>query len=141
MTLYKKGDRFSGFSVRVGEIFSNFGLTPNQWTFLSIIAVLIGVWFITQYNFFMGATFILIAAFLDVVDGSVARVMGKASRRGAYLDTIVDRYVEAFIIFGLLLINLPSFVVGISFWLFAYFFGSIMTTYVKAAAKEKDLKK
>jgi len=74
-----------------------------------------------------------------MVDGAVARVTGKASRFGAYLDTIVDRYVEAIIVFGLLFIGLPEFFIPIYAWIFLYLFGSMMTTYAKAAAKEKEI--
>jgi len=141
MTLYKNREKFNKFSEKIGYIFSTIGLTPNQWTFLSIIIALIGVWFIVNYNFFWGAIFVLISIFLDIVDGSVARATKQVSKIGGYLDTIVDRYVEAFIIGGLVLINLPDFIIDFRFWLFAYFFGSLMTTYVKAAAVEKNLKK
>jgi len=30
MVLYKKREKFSGFSIKVGTFFSKFGLSPNQ---------------------------------------------------------------------------------------------------------------
>jgi len=108
MTLYKNKDNFAGVSEKVGAIFSKLGLTPNQWTFLSVIVVLIAGWFLINHNFFLGAVFVAISVFLDVVDGAVARHTKTASSRGAYIDTIVDRYVEAIIIFALLFITLPE---------------------------------
>lgn len=137
MTLYKNRDNFAGASEKIGAIFSKLGLTPNQWTFLSVIVVLIAGWFLINHNFFIGAVFVAISVFLDVVDGAVARHTKTASSRGAYIDTIVDRYVEAIIIFALLFITLPIFIFDASIWLFAYFFGFMMTTYAKASAKEK----
>jgi phosphatidylglycerophosphate synthase len=76
---------------------------------------------------------------MDLIDGSVARVTGTVSKKGAYLDTVVDRYVEGIIILGLLFAGLPDFYLPVTAWLFIYFFGAMMTTYVKAAAKEKEL--
>lgn len=141
MTLYKNRDNFAGVSEKIGAFFSKLGLTPNQWTFLSVIVVLIAGWFLINHNFFIGAVFVAISVFLDVVDGAVARHTKTASSRGAYIDTIVDRYVEAIIIFALLFITLPIFIFDASIWLFAYFFGFMMTTYAKASAKEKGLTK
>ena len=71
-----------------------------------------------------------------MVDGAVARVTKTASKFGAYLDTIVDRYVEAIIAFGLLFAALPGFYIPAYAWIFLYLFGGMMTTYAKAAAKE-----
>ena len=83
--------------------------------------------------------FFIIASFIDIIDGSVARVTESVTELGAYLDTIMDRYVEGIIIFGLLFIDLPQIFVPSYIWIFLYFFGGIMTTYAKAAAKEKNL--
>ena len=49
--------------------------------------------------------FLLLSSLLDFIDGAVARYMKKTSIKGAYLDTICDRYVEGLIFLGLLLIN------------------------------------
>lgn len=139
MVLYKKRETFSGISIKIGMIFSKVGLSPNQWTMLVILPTLISLYFILEKQFLIAALFLLISAFLDLVDGSVARVMGKVSKLGAYLDTIMDRYVEAVILFGLLFVGLPGFYAPSYVWIFVFFFGSFMTTYAKSAAKEKDL--
>ncbi|MCD6590712.1 MAG: CDP-alcohol phosphatidyltransferase family protein [Candidatus Aenigmarchaeota archaeon] len=139
MSLYKNRDKFRGFSVKVGIIFSKFGLSPNQWTLLAIIPTLFAIYFLIKEQFLFAAAFLIISAFFDLIDGSVARVMGKVSKIGAYLDTIMDRYIEGLIAFGLLFCTLPVVLLPTYFWIFAYFFGSFMTTYAKSAAKEKEL--
>lgn len=139
MTLYKRRERFSGFSVKVGIAFAKLGLSPNQWTLVTILPALVAVWFLVKEQFLWAALFFFIAAFIDLVDGSVARVTGRVTKFGAYLDTIVDRYVEGLIVFGLLFASLPNLWLPIYAWIFLYFFGALMTTYAKAAAKEKEL--
>jgi phosphatidylglycerophosphate synthase len=62
-----------------------------------------------------------------------------ASPRGAYLDTIADRYVEALLLLGFLFIGLPGVIFPSNVWLFLILFGSTMTTYAKAAASEKKI--
>ncbi|UCD07345.1 MAG: CDP-alcohol phosphatidyltransferase family protein [Candidatus Aenigmatarchaeota archaeon] len=139
MTLYKRREIFSSFSVKVGIVFSRIGLSPNQWTFLTIVPAIIALYFLVEKQFLVAAIFFIISAFIDLVDGSVARVMGKTSRLGAYLDTIMDRYVEGVIVFALLFSGLPGFYLPAYAWIFIYIFGSLMTTYAKSAAKEKEL--
>ncbi len=141
MTLYKKRERFGGFSEKVGRIFSRVGLSPNQWTLITLIPAVITLYFLVKQNFLLAALFLLVTAFIDIIDGSVARVTEKVTKLGAYFDTIVDRYVEAIIIFGLLFVSLPNLFIPIQVWIFLYFFGSFMTTYAKSAAREKELVK
>ncbi|MFQ5648047.1 MAG: CDP-alcohol phosphatidyltransferase family protein [Candidatus Aenigmatarchaeota archaeon] len=140
MTFYKNKEKFGSLSLKIGIAFSKLRLSPNAWTGISLIPALVAVWFLIQSEFLIAAGLFLLSAFLDMVDGAVARVTGRVTKLGAYLDTVVDRYVEAFIIFGLLFAGLPGFYgIPVYAWIFVYFFGGLMTTYVKAAAKEKDL--
>ncbi|MCX8158452.1 MAG: CDP-alcohol phosphatidyltransferase family protein [Candidatus Diapherotrites archaeon] len=139
--LYEKREFFNKISIKVGLIFSTIPLTPNQWTILSLIPAILSAYFIIYKKYLFAIAFFLIAAFLDFVDGSVARVLGRETKFGAYLDTIVDRYVEFIIIFSFLFVDLPDFIISKNALLFLYLFGAFMTTYAKAAAKEKELVK
>ncbi|MBL7160548.1 MAG: CDP-alcohol phosphatidyltransferase family protein [Candidatus Aenigmarchaeota archaeon] len=144
MTLYERKSKFSGFSERVGRVFSKVGLSPNQWTLFALVPTFIAVYFLINEAFLLAAVFFIIASFVDIIDGSVARVSGKVSNLGAYLDTVIDRYVEGIIIFGLLFASLPAlglagFSLPAAAWIVLYLFGAMMTTYSKAAAKEKGL--
>ncbi len=137
--LYAIREKFSKLSVKIGILFSKLRLTPNQWTLLTLVPTIAALYFLVKENFLLAALLFLVAAFIDIIDGSVARVTGQVTKFGAYLDTIVDRYVEGIIVVGLLFVSLPTLLLPAYVWLFAYFFGSMMTTYAKAAAKEKEL--
>lgn len=143
MTLYKKREKMKTlkeFGELVGKTFATFGLSPNQWTCVVLIPAFLAAYFILQQQFVLGGLFILISGFVDLIDGAVARKLGKVTKLGAYLDTMVDRYVEFLFVLPLTLIALPSaFSLPAAFWLFLYLFGGIITTYSKAAAKEKEL--
>jgi len=139
MTLYKKREKFSGISRETGKALSKAGISPNTWTILSLIPAFITMYFLFEQDFIWASIFFAVAAFLDFVDGSVARASHRVTKYGAYLDTIVDRYVEGIVLFGLIFAGLPDFILPIAAWIFLYLFGSVMTTYVKAAAKEKEL--
>ncbi len=139
MTLYRSRERFGKVSVKIGTAFSRLGLSPNQWTLLSLVPVSVAVFFLWREEFLAAAALFLVSSFLDLVDGSVARVTGRVSLKGAYLDTIADRYVEFAVVLGILLAGIPGFLIPGEAWLLAFLFGAMMTTYSKAAAKEKGL--
>ena len=135
MTLYKNRKSVDGLSVRIGRTFSF--LPANVWTALSLVFVAGSIYFLLEKNFLPSAFLFAVASFLDVIDGGVARHRKEASPFGAYLDTIVDRYVEGAMIIALIIIALPSFYLPSHWWAAIYLFGSGMVTYAKAAAKEK----
>ncbi|MEM7819423.1 MAG: CDP-alcohol phosphatidyltransferase family protein [Candidatus Aenigmatarchaeota archaeon] len=137
--LYRHRKKFEKFSNKIGFVFKKIPLTPNQWTITTIIPLFISIYFIFLEEFILSSIFFIIAAFFDLIDGSVARVDKKTTKLGAYLDTIMDRYVEGIILLALLFIPLPYFLVSSYVWISIYLFGMMMTTYAKSAAKEKEL--
>ena len=50
-----------------------------------------------------GGLGVLLGSALDGVDGELARVSGRASRRGAALDTLLDRYADLAVVVGLVI--------------------------------------
>jgi len=137
--LSKNRNKFESLSVCVGKAFGKLGISPNIWTLMSLVLIIIASWLLVQTQFILAGVIFLVSGFLDMVDGSVARATGKVSKKGAYLDTITDRYVEGIVLFSLLFVSLPMLYVPMYVWIFVYFFGSLMTTYSKAAAKEKEI--
>jgi len=137
--LEEKREKFRELSQKTGEIFSKLGLTPNQYTLISLFFALISFYFLIKINLVLALIFFLPAAFLDFIDGAVAKFTQRETKKGAYLDTISDRYVEGIILLGFLFLPLADFLLPAKIWIFLAFFGSLMTTYSKAAAKEKEL--
>lgn len=139
MTFYAKRRKFDKVSERIGRSFARLGVKPDHWTILTLIPTVIALYFLIDRNFLLAGLLFITAAFIDTIDGAVARFTGKVTRIGAYLDTIMDRYVEWIVAFGLLFAGLPGFYVPASYWIFLYLLGSFMTSYSKPAAMEKDL--
>lgn len=46
------------------------------------------------------AVLVIVSGFLDALDGMVARIAGKAGKRGDFLDHVLDRYADVFMIGG-----------------------------------------
>lgn len=137
LDLYK--DLFKKLEKKIGEIFSFFPISPNQYTFSSIFFALISFYFLIKQNLILAIFFFSIAGFLDFIDGAVARYKDISTKVGAYLDTICDRYVEGILLLGMLFLPLPKIFLPKEIWIFLILFGSILTAYAKAAAKEKGL--
>lgn len=65
-------------------------LVPNLITILSICAGLSGVRLAIEHRFELAAIMVLLAAFLDGIDGRVARILKATSRFGAQMDSLAD---------------------------------------------------
>lgn len=124
---------------KIGSFFSYLPLTPNQYTLLSLLLVVFAVLFLVNSNFLVSSFCFLFAILVDIIDGAVARYQKGTTKSGAYLDTICDRYVESIILIGFLFLPLPNIFLPAEVWIGLSIFGSLMTTYSKAAAKEKEI--
>jgi len=67
----------------------------------------------------------MLSSIWDALDGSLARVLGKTSKFGNYLDALIDRYVEIIIFFGFAL-------AGFEIEAFLVISGSLVVSYAKA---------
>jgi phosphatidylglycerophosphate synthase len=57
--------------------------------------------FVIPSNLRLGGVLILLGGICDMCDGILARVNGKATSFGAFLDSLLDRYSDAFIFLSL----------------------------------------
>lgn len=79
-------------------------VNPNaiSWMALLVAAVAGG-------SFYLGGAWLLLAAlvllllssYLDALDGKVAKMFGKASARGDFIDHVFDRYADVFLLAGI----------------------------------------
>lgn len=89
----------------MGRTFASTGLSANFWTgaglaFAVASAVMYGIsW---EYGLFIGGALLLASGFFDMIDGQVARVTGRTSGRGEYLDSMSDKIAEGAIFLGIL---------------------------------------
>ncbi len=97
--------RLNSYFVSLGNAFAKVVLSPTVWTFVGFVfALLAGAayWSSGRGGEFAAGVLILASGFFDIVDGAVARVTGRVSKRGAFLDSNLDRAAEVAIYFGLL---------------------------------------
>jgi archaetidylinositol phosphate synthase len=97
--------RLDGFLGAVGKWFSAVGLSPTAWTVVGLlISLLAGLayWTGGYRGQVLGAVLVLASGWFDIVDGAVARVTSRTSRRGAFLDSTLDRVAEVAVFAGIL---------------------------------------
>ena len=91
---------------KIGRGFASTGLSPNFWTAVGLVfalasAVVYGLGI--EYGLIFGGVLLLVSGFFDMVDGQVARVSGKTSQKGSYLDSMFDKIAEVAIFLGILI--------------------------------------
>lgn len=78
------------------------GMTPNTMTVLGVILSLVAaVLFALGHLTTAGITYML-AGFCDIFDGAMARIQGRGSSFGAFLDSTLDRLAEAIALMGVM---------------------------------------
>jgi phosphatidylglycerophosphate synthase len=109
------------------------GGTPDSLTWLGLlVSFLAGLAFL--WTPILAAVLILAAGLCDILDGLVARRQGLAGPRGAFLDSVLDRYGEVFLYSGAwayLYVHTPYRVWGAILAMGAVV-GALMVSYTRA---------
>jgi phosphatidylglycerophosphate synthase len=85
----------------------------------------------------LGGWGVLLGGVADVLDGRIARAMGVASRRGAFLDSTLDRFAEVGAFVGLAVYFRTS-AVGVALTA-AALGGSLLVSYARARGESVDI--
>jgi archaetidylinositol phosphate synthase len=118
----------------------NVGLTPNQ---ISVIGILLAVLAAVSYwqwqhttVLLIGAPFLLLASgFCDALDGALARIYGRTTIFGGFLDSLLDRYADAMVLSGITLGGLCDPLAGL-----IAVVGSLVVSYARARAEAAGVK-
>jgi archaetidylinositol phosphate synthase len=121
------------------RIFNEAGLTPNLVTLLGFLLTLVASALYSQGPttwLLVGAFFALvIGAYLDAVDGAMARRFHLVSKIGGILDSVLDRIGEIALYAGLAVGSIvPAW---LSFWGLS---ASLMVSYVRARVEVEGVK-
>jgi CDP-diacylglycerol--glycerol-3-phosphate 3-phosphatidyltransferase len=85
----------------VARVLARWNVSPDLVTFIGLILT-IGVGILAGLGEIRWAGIVYVfAALCDAIDGTLARVGGKGSRFGAFLDSTIDRFEESIVFLGL----------------------------------------
>ncbi len=114
------------------ELLVRWRVRPSWLSYLQLgIAVIVGVAY-AEGLIFIGGWLLLCAGSLDILDGRVARRTNSGSLRGAFLDSVIDRYADSFGYLGLAAFYAQSWMLWVV--LFALV-GGLMVSYTRARAE------
>jgi len=128
--------------TKIGTIFASTGLSADFWTGLGLAASLLAAiayasntfldvdWRPWNFTAVIGGVFLLLSGFFDIVDGSVARITKRISKKGAFLDSIFDKLAEVIIFGSIALGQLAD-----SFWCLVALGMSLLVSYTRARAE------
>jgi phosphatidylglycerophosphate synthase len=106
-------------------------VTPIQVSWLSAVFAGAGGAAFALRSYLLGVALVLVGQVADCIDGDLARITGRTSRSGAYLDSVLDRWTDAALIIGLGFSDLERYGGAAAFALV----GASLTSYARARAQ------
>jgi CDP-L-myo-inositol myo-inositolphosphotransferase len=91
-------------STRISKYLVKTSITPNHISFFSFVLCCIGAFFffLGKYHYLLlGAILAQVSSVVDGCDGEIARLKFQETEFGAWFDAVLDRYADAFLLFGL----------------------------------------
>jgi phosphatidylglycerophosphate synthase len=89
------GDKFGHFLDKpLSSLTKRIPISPNTLTVIGFIITVIAA-LVLPYHLRLGGLLILFGGVFDMLDGIVARTTGKATKFGAFLDSVLDRFSDA----------------------------------------------
>jgi len=92
-------------SMRISRWLVNRKITPNHISLFSFLCSVLAAGLFAFGNYstlLMGGILAQCASIIDGCDGEVGRLKFQSSRYGGWFDAVLDRYADAFLLFGLM---------------------------------------
>jgi CDP-diacylglycerol---glycerol-3-phosphate 3-phosphatidyltransferase len=126
---------FGNLLNSIAKVLNLTGISPDAITILGVFGNFIAAGFIASGYLFTGGLLVLVFGLFDAIDGSMARLKGGETKFGAFLDSVLDRYSELAIFFGILVFSLRNSNPINCFLVFLAAAGSVLVSYIRARAQ------
>jgi len=123
------------FFTPIAEAFDTIGITPDILTILGFFLSFITGILIYKGMYFVAGIVFLFAGACDMLDGILARVKGRVTVAGAFMDSFFDRYADFFPLAGFTLLAFEKMDIVMAFLSLLSIAGSFCTSYAKARAE------
>lgn len=132
------GEKTKKFSRFLGKIVQHLPLTPNQWSLLSLIPAALGLYAVAVDALWWGFALFAAAGLWDQIDGGLARLTGQTTKLGAYIDGVMDRFVDFLLVFSFLFLNLPNVLIPVEWWVTITAYFGLMPTFIVAYVNHRE---
>jgi CDP-diacylglycerol---glycerol-3-phosphate 3-phosphatidyltransferase len=82
------------------KTFSNRVISPNVFTVWGALFGMTSCFLVAFDRFILGGMLLLVSGFCDLLDGALARNTDRVTRFGGFLDSVLDRYTDLFLMCG-----------------------------------------
>jgi archaetidylinositol phosphate synthase len=138
--LTKLKESFRFWIAAEAKLAHSIGLTPNQVSAIGIALAVFSaftywMWRFHVFLLVLAPILLLVSGFCDALDGALARLYGEATAFGGFLDSLLDRYADAIIFFGIIIGGLCD-----TLWGFVALIGSLLVSYTRARAEAEGVR-
>ncbi|MCX7966285.1 MAG: CDP-alcohol phosphatidyltransferase family protein [Syntrophorhabdaceae bacterium] len=137
----KLGHSLDPFIIKIYHFFlKDRSINPNVLTVFGLVFAYLSCLYIAIGHNIIAGISLLISGFFDLLDGALARVSKKVTPFGGFLDSVLDRYSDMFILYGVAIFFLKR---GEIFWCLITLIaiiGVAIIPYAKARAEAASIK-
>lgn len=112
---------------------------PNLFTLMGLFSTLLASFLILKGFWILAGFSIILSGIFDLIDGVVARKLGKVTAFGGFFDSVLDRYSDLFLLLSLLIYYLQK---GDSVLVILTSFvsiGTVLVSYARARAETANI--
>lgn len=118
----------------LSPILKNLNVNPNAVTVAGFVITTFAAIILPQ-NLMLGGILILAGGIFDMLDGVIARINGRTTNFGAFLDSVLDRYSDSFLLLGFSWYFLKDNLIPGMFLSSGTMIGALIISYAKARAE------
>jgi len=123
-------EKFKRLFAPAARLLKGTRVTPNILTLLGLLVAIGAALMYAFRSLLLAVLLLLCSGFVDALDGALARLQETATPFGGFLDSLCDRYSDAFILLGILVGGLCS-----PLWGVLALVGSLLVSYARARAE------
>jgi len=116
-------------------IFKTDNLNPTYFTLAGLLVNLLAAAAFVYGKWLWAGFLILAAGLFDILDGVVARTFGKVTNFGGFLDSVIDRYSDLFLLIGLIIYYAKNQDMHLLILTAVVSIGTILIPYTRARAE------
>ncbi len=116
-------------SIKISNFLIKFNISPNKISIFSFLISCFAAYLFSlksYFGLFFGGILAQFSSIIDGCDGEIARLKYKSTKFGGWFDAILDRYSDAFLIWGLIWHDLSNNTI---FWGILALIGTFLVSY------------
>jgi len=131
----KLGHRLDPFLYSIFKSLFGEGGNPNLFTLLGFFSTMVASFLILKDSWFFAGIMFILSGLFDLFDGMLARKIGKVTRLGSFLDSVLDRYSDLLFLLSFLIYYLKRGESNLVILTSIVSIGTALIPYIRAKAE------